>query len=142
MLYVCKNYRKLLFFFFACRNGNIFVPLHSSNQRTCASLFINLGLRRSFIKRRSNVRGATHVVSRKSTNNPIEGQDGYCSEDFPSAKVQSRCLQTKSPLLLRSKPIVKPMPNGRLMGENGSARGKHLFFSTTLLSKPKIRNQE
>jgi hypothetical protein len=37
---------------------------------------------------------------------------------------------------------MNPMPNGRLMGENGSARGKHLFFSTTLLSKPKIRNQE
>ena len=29
MLYICKDYRKSLFFFFACRIGNIFVPLHS-----------------------------------------------------------------------------------------------------------------
>ena len=36
--------------------------------------------------------------------------------------------ETKSPLLLRSNPIMNPMPNGRLMRENDSARGKHLFL--------------
>ena len=108
MLAICINYRKSLFFIFACRNGKIFVPLHSSNQRSCEVLrTFSLGNQR---------------------NNSIEGQDENCFEDFPSAKVQSRCLQTKSPLLLRSNPIMNPMPNGRLMGENDSARGKHLFL--------------
>ena len=46
----------------------------------------------------------------------VEGQDEDV-DDFPSTKVHRRCKKTKSPILLRSKPIVKPIlqwaPNGR-----------------------------
>jgi hypothetical protein len=34
------------------------------------------------------------------------------------------------------------MSNGRLMGENGSARGKHLFFFYYFAKQTEIRNQE
>lgn len=46
---------------------------------------------------------------------PIEGQDED-ADDFPSAKVHRRCKKTKSPILLRSKPIVKPILQWALNG--------------------------
>ena len=91
MLQVCKNYRKSLFFIFACRIGNIFVTLHSSNQRTCASFYESrltpLFYQKTLKRARCNARGHSEIE-----DTPIEGQDEDV-EDFPSAKVQSRCKQ-------------------------------------------------
>ena len=46
---------------------------------------------------------------------PIEGQDED-ADDFPSAKVHRRCKKTKSPILVRSKPVVKPLLQWALNG--------------------------
>ena len=53
-LEVCKNYKKSLFFIFACRIGNIFVTLHSSSQRTWATLWDDTHF---WLRARCNARG-------------------------------------------------------------------------------------
>ncbi len=51
----------------------------------------------------------------------VEGQDEDV-DDFPSTKVHRRCKKTKSPILLRSKPIVKPILQWALNGRTDYER--------------------
>ena len=51
----------------------------------------------------------------------VEGQDEDV-DDFPSTKVHRRCKMTKSPILLRSKPVVKPFLQWALNGRTDYER--------------------
>ena len=57
----------------------------------------------------------------RKSERQVEGQDEDV-DDFPSAKVHRRCKMTKSPILLRSKPVVKPFLQWALNGRTDYER--------------------
>ena len=108
----CKKSQKDVFPIFPCRIEKIFVPLHCENQNA-HRLVADAGYFHS-----ARMQSTLHSEIKKLQ---VEGQDEDV-DDFPSTKVHRRCKKTKSPILLRSKPIVKPILQWALNGRTDYER--------------------
>ena len=81
------------------------------------------GMTRTF----DSVRGATHVVIWKSKI-PLSKDKMRMLKISHRLKSKADVNKTQSPLLLRSKPIVKPYSQWEIKGASQTTRGKHLFL--------------